>query len=146
MEEQVGKYLESSDIIIMAAAVCDFKFSHRTSGKIKKDSMPLDVRLNRTRDIITEIGKDKNKKILVGFAAESENMEENAKRKLIQKNLDMIVANDISQKEIGFESDMNDVTIFHRDGKIVNTGKKSKLEISKNIIDEIEEIIERKSQ
>jgi phosphopantothenoylcysteine decarboxylase/phosphopantothenate--cysteine ligase len=83
---------------------------------------------------------------LVGFAAESDDLKKNAKKKLEQKNLDMIVANDISKKEIGFESDLNDVIIIHRDGKTLRTGKRSKLEISQIIMDEIEVIIERKSQ
>jgi phosphopantothenoylcysteine decarboxylase/phosphopantothenate--cysteine ligase len=146
MEKQVMEHIERSDVVIMAAAVCDFKFSKKNSGKIKKDSMPSDIQLIRTNDILKKIGKNKGSKILVGFAAESNDVERNAKRKLDQKNLDMIVANDVSEKEIGFESDVNDVTIIHRGGKIVRTGKKSKLEISQYILDEVEVIIERKSQ
>jgi phosphopantothenoylcysteine decarboxylase/phosphopantothenate--cysteine ligase len=146
MEEQVMAYFERSDIVIMAAAVSDFKFSKKGPEKIKKDSMPSDIHLIRTNDILAKIGKNKGKKILVGFAAESDDLKKNAKKKLEQKNLDMIVANDISKKEIGFESDLNDVIIIHRDGKTLRTGKRSKLEISQIIMDEIEVIIERKSQ
>ncbi|MFW6140401.1 MAG: bifunctional phosphopantothenoylcysteine decarboxylase/phosphopantothenate--cysteine ligase CoaBC [Acidobacteriota bacterium] len=146
MDKQVTKHLEESDIVIMAAAVSDFKFSKKNSRKIKKDSMPSDIRLIQTHDILEKTGKNKEQRILVGFAAESNDIEQNAKRKLKQKNLDMIVANDVSKREIGFESDLNDVTIIHRDGKIVRTGKKSKLEISQNIMDEIEGIIERRMQ
>lgn len=146
MEKQVMAHLEHSDIVIMAAAVCDFKFSKKSSRKIKKDSMPSNIQLTRTPDILEKIGKNKGEKILVGFAAESNDAEKNAQRKLEQKNLDMIVANDVSKDKIGFESDLNDVTIMHRNGKIVRTGKKSKLEISQNIMDEVEVIIERKSK
>jgi len=146
MEEQVMAYFERSDIVIMAAAVSDFKFSKKGPEKIKKDSMPSDIHLIRTNDILAKTGKNKGKKILVGFAAESHDLKKNAKKKLEQKNLDMIVANDISNKEIGFESDLNDVIIIHRNGKTLRTGKRSKLEISQIIMDEIEVIIERKSQ
>ena len=146
MKEQVDKYAGSSDIIIMAAAVCDFKFPGKRSGKIKKDSMPLEVKLSRTQDILEKIGKNKGTKILVGFAAEAKNVEENARQKLVKKNLDIIVANNISKKGIGFESDRNDVAIIHRNGRTVRTGEKSKLEISKIIMDEVEAIIERESQ
>ncbi len=146
MKEQVEKYAGSSDIIIMAAAVCDFKFPERISGKVKKDSMPLEIKLSRTEDILDKIGKNKGTKILVGFAAEAKNMEENARQKLVKKNLDIIVANNISKKRIGFESDRNDVTLIHRNGKTIRTGEKSKLEISKIIMDEVEAIIDRESQ
>lgn len=146
MEKQVVKHFKHSDVVIMAAAVCDFKFSKQNSGKIKKELMPQDIQLTRTSDILEKIGKNKGRKVLVGFAAEFNDIEKNAKKKLNQKNLDMIVANVVSKKETGFESDLNDVTIIHRDGKTVRTGKKSKLEISQNIMDEVEIIIERRSQ
>jgi len=146
MKEQVKKYAGGSDIIIMAAAVCDFKFPKQISGKIKKDSMPLEVKLSRTEDILSEIGKNKGTKVVVGFAAEAKNTEENARKKLVKKNLDIIVANNISKKGIGFESDRNDVTIIHRDGKTIRTGEKSKLEISKIIMDEVEAVIGRKNR
>jgi len=145
MEKQVMRNFDRSDVVIMAAAVCDFKFSKQNSGKIKKDRMPPDIQLSKTRDILEKIGKKKEKKICVGFAAEAADIEKNARRKLQKKNLDMIVANDVSVKEIGFESDLNAVTIIHRNGKNTRTGKKSKLEIAQTIMDEIEDIIERKS-
>jgi phosphopantothenoylcysteine decarboxylase / phosphopantothenate---cysteine ligase len=146
MEDQVVKHFESSDVVIMAAAICDFKFPKRISGKVKKNLVPLDTSLSRTPDILEKIGKKNKNKILVGFAAEFQDMIENAQHKMVQKNLDMIVANDISKKGVGFDSDLNDVTILHQDGKIVRTGIKSKLEISQIILDEVEVIIERKSQ
>ncbi len=146
LEEQVMNHFEKSNIIIMAAAVCDFKFSNQLSEKIKKDSMPLNVKLSRTEDILEKLGQNKEGKILVGFAAEWGDIKENAQRKLNQKNLDMVVANDISEEGIGFESEFNQVFIIHRDGKTIPSGKKSKLEISQKIMDEIEDIIGRKNQ
>ncbi len=146
MKEQVEKYAGRSDIIIMAAAVCDFKFAESISGKIKKESMPQEIKLSRTEDILDQIGKNKGTKILVGFAAEAKHVEENARKKLVKKNLDIIVANNISKKGIGFGSDRNDVILIHRNGKSIRTGEKSKLEISKIIMDEVEALIERESQ
>jgi phosphopantothenoylcysteine decarboxylase/phosphopantothenate--cysteine ligase len=145
MEEQVMKHLKGADVVVMAAAVCDFRFPEQFSGKVKKNNMPREIKLSRTQDILEKIGKKKNTKILVGFAAEAENIEENAQRKLAQKKLDLIAANDISGKEIGFQSEFNDVTIIRRDGTACRTGKKSKLEISKIIMDEVEALIERES-
>ncbi|MBD3414458.1 MAG: bifunctional phosphopantothenoylcysteine decarboxylase/phosphopantothenate--cysteine ligase CoaBC [Candidatus Aminicenantes bacterium] len=145
MGEQVMKHFEQSDAVIMAAAVCDYKFSKKAAGKIKKKNLPLEIQLSRTEDILEKIGTMKKDKICVGFAAEVEDIEKNAKNKLTRKNLDLIVANDISGKETGFESEFNDVFIIHRSGKILPTGKKSKLEISKDIMDEVEVLIERKN-
>ena len=83
----------------------------------------------------------KKKQILIGFAAETENIEQNALSKLKKKNLDMIVANDVAEDDIGFESDENRVLLIFPDGRSVQTEKKSKLEISRIILDEIEGIV-----
>ncbi|NLK93791.1 MAG: bifunctional phosphopantothenoylcysteine decarboxylase/phosphopantothenate--cysteine ligase CoaBC [Clostridiales bacterium] len=126
---------EESNIVIKAAAVADYKPKEYSSQKIKKGEGDLQLSLTRDRDILLELGKKKKNQILVGFAAESENLLENAKRKLTKKNLDYIVANDISSKDIGFSSDNNKVTVISKDGSIVSLEKMSKKEVSKKIFD-----------
>lgn len=141
MEEEILKHFEKADIVIMAAAVSDFKFAEVSFQKIKKRESSRKVDLIRTQDVLKKISHKKGKKILVGFAAETENVIHNALKKLKEKNLDLIVANDVSVEGVGFESDFNQVSIIHPDGRMIKTGKKSKLEISKIILDEVEEII-----
>lgn len=141
MEREVGRYFPKTDVLIMAAAVSDYKFSVVSSQKIKKQKKSQTVHLVPTTDILQSIGKKKGKRILVGFAAESEKIQENALKKAIQKNLDMIVANDITKKGTGFGSDYNQVTLIFPDGESIRSSKKTKTEISEMIMDEIEEKI-----
>ncbi len=145
MEEKVVKHFDKVDIVIMAAAVSDFKFAERASQKIKKQSLLNEVKLTRTRDILEKLGKRKGNKILIGFAAETENIADNARKKMKQKNLDLIVTNDVSKEDIGFESDFNQVGIIFPNGRTIHTEKKSKFEISQIILDEIEGIIGNKN-
>jgi phosphopantothenoylcysteine decarboxylase/phosphopantothenate--cysteine ligase len=144
MGKEVERYFPKSDIIIMAAAVSDFKFSSSSSQKIKKQKMSRTIHLVETPDILKKTAQRKGDRFLVGFAAETQNMEENARRKLKEKSLDLIVANDVSKKGIGFGSDFNRVWLFFSDGKILCSGKKSKFEISQMILDEIEGRIGRR--
>jgi phosphopantothenoylcysteine decarboxylase/phosphopantothenate--cysteine ligase len=141
MEREVGRHFPKADALVMAAAVADFRFSAVSSQKIKKQSKPQTIHLVRTPDILLNFGKKKGKKILVGFAAETEKLKENALKKAIQKNLDMIVANDITQKGSGFGSDYNQVMLVFPDGRSIRSGKKTKSEISAMIMDIIEEKI-----
>ena len=143
MESLVKKYADISDIVIMAAAVADFTFTTQAEQKIKKGEGDLELKLIRTSDILAGLGRRKNHKILVGFAAESENLEKNAQKKLKTKNLDLIVANDITQRDAGFGSDYNRVFLGKRAGRVVQTKKMSKKELSGVILNEIEEIIAR---
>jgi len=145
MEEEVLKHFHKVDIVIMAAAVSDFKFAERASQKIKKQSLLNEVKLTRTKDILEKLGKRKGNKILIGFAAETENIADNARKKMKQKNLDLIVTNDVSKEDIGFESDFNQVGIIFPNGRTIHTEKKSKFEISQIILDEIEGIIGNKN-
>lgn len=145
MEETVVKHFDKVDIVIMAAAVSDFKFAERAPQKIKKQSLLNEVKLTRTRDILEKLGKRKGNKILIGFAAETENIADNARKKMKQKNLDLIVTNDVSKEDIGFESDFNQVGIIFPNGRTIHTEKKSKFEISQIILDEIEGIIGNKN-
>jgi phosphopantothenoylcysteine decarboxylase/phosphopantothenate--cysteine ligase len=145
MGKEVERHLPKSDIIIMAAAVSDFRFSSSSTQKIRKQKVPRTIRLVETTDILKKAARKKAGKFLVGFAAETENIQENALQKLKEKKLDLIVANDVSKNDMGFGSDDNRVWLCFSDGRILGSGKKSKFEISQMILDEIEGKIGRKS-
>ena len=145
MGKEVERYFSKSDIIIMAAAVSDFKFLSSSSQKMKKQKMSRTIHLVETPDILKKTAQRKGDRFLVGFAAETENVPENARRKLKEKSLDLIVANDVSKNDIGFGSDYNRVWLFFSDGEILRSGKKSKFEISQMILDEIEGRIGKRS-
>ncbi len=141
MDAAVQKHFPDADILIMAAAVSDFKFSRRAAEKVKKAEFSEGLSLVPTEDILLRLSREKKKQILVGFAAETENVERNALAKLKKKSLDMIVANDVLEEGIGFESDDNRVSLFFPGGRVVRSEKASKLEISRIILNEIEGII-----
>ncbi len=145
MEKEVVKHYPQADIVIMAAAVSDFKFARMLPQKIKKQEFEEKAKLAPTQDILKKLGKKKGKKVLVGFAAETENVVDNALRKIREKNLDLIVANDVSAEGIGFESDFNLVSIIFPDGRTIQTEKGNKQEISQKVLDTIEDIIGKKS-
>lgn len=126
---------KDADIIIKSAAVADYKAKNYSSEKIKKTGDDLNLIFERDRDILKSLGDIKKDQILVGFAAESSNLIKNAKSKLERKNLDYIVANDISKTETGFASDENKVVIISKSGKEVYLDKMSKREVAKNIFD-----------
>lgn len=141
MEKAVTKSFNQADIVVMAAAVSDVKFAEKANHKIKKKALGEEVKLLKTQDILKDLGQKKNKKILVGFAAETERVVNNAFKKIKEKNLDLIVANNISRTDIGFESNFNQVSLIYPDGKAVHIEKKTKLEVSQIILDEIEGIL-----
>ncbi|MBS5926059.1 MAG: bifunctional phosphopantothenoylcysteine decarboxylase/phosphopantothenate--cysteine ligase CoaBC [Clostridium sp.] len=135
MRNEVLKHFETSDIVIKSAAVADYKAKEYSENKIKKGSGNLEIILTRDNDILKELGEKKSGQILVGFAAESQNVVENAKGKLIKKNLDYIVANDITSKDSGFASNDNRVTIVTREGQELSLEKMSKREVARNLFD-----------
>lgn len=145
MNRAVQDHFKKADILIMAAAVSDFMFSHQAKQKVKKSLPVEDIQIIPTVDILGQISRGKKKQICVGFAAETENIEQNARLKLKNKKLDMIVANDVSEEGIGFETEDNRVSLFFPDGRVVQTEKKSKLEISRIILDEIEVLLGQQS-
>ncbi|MDD5013777.1 MAG: bifunctional phosphopantothenoylcysteine decarboxylase/phosphopantothenate--cysteine ligase CoaBC [Atribacterota bacterium] len=138
MKKEVFKYFSESDIIISAAAVADFRPKEVFAGKIKKEknTNPL-IQLEKTSDILFELGRKKGKKILVGFAAESENLMANALKKLKEKRLDLIVANDISTKETGFPSDKNKASLVNNNGILQELPLMPKIDMAGKILDEI---------
>ena len=117
MKGAVLQHLDSADIIIKAAAVADYRPVAMSNQKMKKGNDNLFIELRRTPDILKEIGQVKGERILVGFAAETERVVENAESKLKDKNLDFIVANDVGIPDAGFGTDTNRVTLIFRDGR-----------------------------
>ncbi|TKJ32043.1 bifunctional 4'-phosphopantothenoylcysteine decarboxylase/phosphopantothenoylcysteine synthetase [bacterium (candidate division B38) B3_B38] len=141
MREKVLEQLEGSKVVIKAAAVTDFRPRFPSPKKIKKD-VPLDaLELELTEDILAEIGQQKGERLVVGFAAESEGVVPYALKKLKEKKLDLIIANDISLPGSGFGSDTNTVTIITADGKEIPLPQLPKREVAEHILDKIEEIL-----
>jgi phosphopantothenoylcysteine decarboxylase/phosphopantothenate--cysteine ligase len=116
MAQAVFDNMEHSDIIIKAAAVSDYRPKDPATQKIKKEKGELVLYLERTQDILKEIGMRKKDQILVGFAAETENLEQHAETKRVEKNLDIIVGNIVGEPSSGFGADTNKVTLFYKDG------------------------------
>lgn len=137
MKDAVIEHYNSADIVIKSAAVADYKPKVYSTEKIKKGDGDLELTLTRDNDILKMLGENKTHQILIGFAAESNNVIENAKKKLKNKNLDFIVANDITAKDTGFASEYNKVTILSKDGKVINLDKMSKKQVASNIFDMI---------
>jgi phosphopantothenoylcysteine decarboxylase/phosphopantothenate--cysteine ligase len=144
MAEQVFQHYEKADIVIMAAAVSDVTFKDVASQKVKKRGLSQDVKLVQTQDILEKLGITKGDKILIGFAAETENIKENSLQKIENKNLDFIVANDVADETIGFESDFNQVSFVYPDGQVTRTDRMSKTDISQLIWDRVEDLLGHK--
>lgn len=145
----VLQHFEACDIVIKAAAPADYAPKTRAEQKLKKTGQSGEERtltLIPNTDIAAEVGKRKKKRVLIGFAAETQALEKNAFEKLARKNLDMIVANDVTQKGAGFGYDTNIVTLITADGKMENTGLVSKAEIAHRILDEALTIYRRKQE
>ena len=139
-EEMLNAVLDNfknSNIVVKSAAVADFNVKEYSKEKIKKTDSNLVIELERDKDILETLGKQKTNQIIVGFAAESSNVIENAKTKLKRKNIDYIVANDITSNDTGFASDDNKVTIISSLGDVISLDKMSKREVAKNIFDMI---------
>jgi len=138
MQRSVKEHFKNTDIAIFAAAVSDYKPQTFETQKIKKNDNNWDISLSKTNDILLEISQEKKEnQILVGFALETENELSNAKEKLINKNLDMIVLNSLNDKGAGFGYDSNKITIIEKDNKIEEFELKHKREVAKDIIDRI---------
>ena len=138
MFEAVKNNFKDCDFIIKAAAVSDYTPVQVFEKKVKKQEGNLTIEFQRTQDILKYVGENKtDKQKVIGFAAETNNLIEYAKEKIIKKNLDYIVANDISKKDIGFGSDDNEVYIIDKHNNIKKIDKSSKNNIAKAIVDEI---------
>ncbi len=135
MAEAIRAEESAADVIIMAAAVADYRPVKRLDGKMKKSTGNLTLELERTEDILAGLGERKTPgKILVGFAAETEDLLAYAESKLERKNLDWIAANDVSRSDIGFGSDSNQVVLLGRNGAKVQLGPAPKREIAEQLL------------
>jgi phosphopantothenoylcysteine decarboxylase/phosphopantothenate--cysteine ligase len=137
MALEVDKCFEDMGIIIKSAAVADYRPKQVSSAKIKKEGSGIVLDLEKTSDILSDLGKKKGKRILVGFAAETENLLANATEKLKKKNLDMVVANDISRSDVGFGAEDNQVTLVFKDGTSESLPKMGKDEVADVLLDRI---------
>ena len=133
MKEKIESCIDKFDCLIMAAAVSDFKVKNRKDLKIKKQDGINSLELEENPDILKSLNK-KDGQTFIGFAAETNNLLENAKKKLDKKNLDFIVLNDVSKKDIGFNSEYNKVTVLSKDN-ILEIDKDTKLNIANKILD-----------
>lgn len=136
MRKAVLESKAGADAVIMAAAVSDY-IPPRSDRKIKKSSAEIDLRLSRGPDILKELGETRGSELLIGFAAETDNLLDNARAKLTGKNVDFIVANDISVPGIGMESVDNEVTILDREGNLHPVPRASKEEVAGRILDHV---------
>ena len=147
MCEAVFREIGDATIFIAAAAVADYRAKHSSSTKIKKSDSDIILELERTPDILSEVAqRRKNGQLLVGFAAETDDITSNAQKKLSQKNLDIVVANDVSREGSGFDSDNNAVTILVRDNPLpIDVPLSSKHQVADRILDEVATLRRRTS-
>lgn len=143
MHQAVMEEADSANVVIMAAAVSDFRPRLSYDRKIKKESAETMLELERTEDILLELGKNKAGRVLVGFAAETDSVIENARIKMEQKGLDIIVANNILDPGAGFEADTNRVTILDRFGNIEELSVMPKTEVAKCVISKTAEVLRK---
>lgn len=141
MYQKVTEHYQSTDIVIMAAAVADYRPETVSKTKIKKNEESFSLPLLKNKDILLELGKTKSNQFLVGFALETNNEEENAFTKLNKKNLNMIVLNSLQDKGAGFSYDTNKITILHNKGGIEYFDLQTKEKVAENILKSIHERI-----
>lgn len=140
MLSAVTSRLRDADVIICAAAVADFAPAEQSEKKLKKTGSGLTLQLDKTPDILESVGKEKGERLLIGFAAETENLLQNAKEKLRAKNADLIVANEISPGNDVFGSDTNQVTLIYANGQSESWPRMSKREVANRVLDIIKKI------
>ncbi len=144
MYKAVMNSYKKVDIIIKAAAVADYRPKVPAVEKIKKNQKTISLELERNPDIIAEIGKNKGKRMLVGFAMETQDLLANAREKLKKKNMDLIVANNLREEGAGFRTDTNIISIIDREGKTESFNKMTKMEAAEKILDRIKNITGKK--
>lgn len=135
MRQAVLKEYPSATAVIMAAAVTDFRPEKVVAQKIKRGDAPLQLNLEPNVDILKELGANKNGKILIGFAAETEELIANARKKLREKNLDLIVANNVTEEGSGFDTDTNVATLVDRNGETLSLPLMTKADLADRIYD-----------
>jgi phosphopantothenoylcysteine decarboxylase/phosphopantothenate--cysteine ligase len=135
MRGAVLRLLPQASVVIKTAAVSDYRPKAEASQKMKRKGV-MTLELEATPDILQEISLKKSSQIVVGFAAETENVLENARQKLVAKNLDAIVVNDVSREGVGFDSDRNAVTIITRD-EVIEVPETTKWEVAQRVLDQV---------
>lgn len=142
MLEAVLQHYQSVDVVIKTAAVADYRPKYVHDNKMKKKNGDAVIELERTVDILKTLGEKKDRQLLIGFAAETTNIEEYATRKLREKNANMIVANDVKAQGAGFGTDTNIVTMYRKDGEIIELPLLTKKEVAREILKQIEMMLE----
>ena len=137
MLQAVRARFPASTMAIFAAAVADYRAASLAGQKIKRSAEPFALQLEPNPDILATAAKEKGDRLVIGFAAETENVAENARKKLTQKNADLIVANDVSAEGAGFDGETNIVTLFSRDGRDLPLARMSKADVAQCILDEV---------
>jgi phosphopantothenoylcysteine decarboxylase/phosphopantothenate--cysteine ligase len=135
MRDAVLNLLPQATVVIKTAAVADYRPKSAAGQKIKRKG-PMTLELEATPDILKELALRKKSQVIVGFAAETENVLENARQKLVSKNLDAIVVNDVSREGVGFDSDRNAVTIITGD-EVVEVPETTKWEVAQRVLDQV---------
>jgi phosphopantothenoylcysteine decarboxylase/phosphopantothenate--cysteine ligase len=135
MEEALGRVAATADLVIMAAAVSDYRPARPARRKIKKDEGLREIALTENPDLLAGLAERAPRAVRVGFAAETENLESNARGKLERKRVDFLVANDVSRSDIGFASDHNEVVVYRRDGGVVRLERAPKTAIARSLLD-----------
>jgi phosphopantothenoylcysteine decarboxylase/phosphopantothenate--cysteine ligase len=143
MFRAVHQQARNCDVLVMCAAVADYKPAKVSKSKIKKRDADLSLALIPTRDILASLPASR-KYLVVGFAAETENLEANAQTKLQEKNCDIVVANDVSRADFGMESDENEVTILFRDGEKKKIPRAQKKIVARELIKIFENVCEKR--
>lgn len=143
MRQAVLNQMKKCTVVIKAAAVSDYRPVKVSEHKLKKNDAHETLELERTKDILNEVGKNKGNRIVVGFAAETEDLIANAKKKLVEKNLDLIVANDVSKPGAGFAGETNQVRILFPSGETKDLPELSKEEVSNAILDEVAKLLKQ---
>ena len=142
MRQAVLRLLPEATIVIKTAAVADYRPKSAASQKIKRTG-PMALELEPTADILTEVARHKHSQIVIGFAAETQNALENARKKLGSKSLDAIVVNDVSREGVGFDSDRNAVTIITQH-EVVEVPETTKWEVAQRVLDQVVSLRGRK--
>lgn len=143
MRQAVTRLLPQATIVIKTAAVSDYRPKKPASQKLKR-SGPISLELEPTSDILSELGRNKGSRVIIGFAAETENALENARKKLSAKSIDAIVVNDVSQEGIGFDSDRNAVTIITHE-EVIEVPETTKWEVAQRVLDQVVKLRKRRA-
>lgn len=141
MRDAVREHFAAADVVIKSAAVSDFRPASVVADKVKKEDATLSIALERNPDILAELGAKKGERVLVGFAAETRDLLDNAKQKVSKKALDLIVANDVSDPAMGFASDHNRVHLIDAAGRIEPLPVMSKRALAEAILDRVQDVL-----